>query len=113
MNDATGGMHTTVETVTEIGAHLQAIANAAQEQAAALQEVNGAAATIDQGTPQNAAMVPHSLPAPLRGMERTQNAGCENETCQSLRGSKKILCSAEIRTTSFGSFSPSSGANRS
>ncbi|NHO42746.1 hypothetical protein GOB83_11245, partial [Acetobacter fabarum] len=37
--------------------HLKGIAEAASEQATALQEVNNAVSTIDQGTRQNAAMV--------------------------------------------------------
>lgn len=80
MNDATGGMRTIVESVTEIGAHLQAIANAAQEQAAALQDVNGAVATIDQGTRENAAMVDQTSTASVAMVHQTHELRALLET---------------------------------
>ena len=57
MQEASNAIGTIVAGVSEIGSHLNAIDNAAQEQAAALRDVNGAVATIDQTARQNAAMV--------------------------------------------------------
>ncbi|WP_275690680.1 globin-coupled sensor protein [Gluconacetobacter azotocaptans] len=57
MEEINAGMQTIITRVTKISDHLKAIADAAQEQARALHNINGAVATIDQGTRQNAAMV--------------------------------------------------------
>lgn len=56
MGEATAAIGSIIAGVNEIGSHLKDIAVAAREQAAALQDINGAVATIDQGTRQNAAM---------------------------------------------------------
>lgn len=57
MEEAGHAISTIISSVADIGDHLKAIAEAASEQATALQEVNNAVSTIDQGTRQNAAMV--------------------------------------------------------
>lgn len=57
MGEAGHAISTIISSVADIGDHLKAIAQAASEQATALQEVNNAVSTIDQGTRQNAAMV--------------------------------------------------------
>lgn len=56
MREAGHDMKIIIAGIVEIRAHLKAIEEAAREQAAALQSVNGAVATIDEGTRQNAAM---------------------------------------------------------
>ena len=57
MEEAGSAIDTIIGSVSEISDHLKAIATATKEQASALQDVNNAVATIDQGTRQNAAMV--------------------------------------------------------
>ncbi|UJW77814.1 globin-coupled sensor protein (plasmid) [Rhizobium sp. SL42] len=52
-----------VDEVTEIDRHIGAIVRASSEQATALQEINTAINTMDQGTQQNAAMVEQSTAA--------------------------------------------------
>lgn len=49
--------------ISEIRSHLSAIEEAAREQASALQNVNGAIATIDESTRQNADMAEHTSTA--------------------------------------------------
>lgn len=56
MKEAGHDMKIIIAGIFEIRSHLKAIEEAAREQAAALQSVNGAVATIDEGTRQNAAM---------------------------------------------------------
>lgn len=57
MEEAGSVIDTIIGSVSEISDHLKAIATATKEQASALQDVNNAVASIDQGTRQNAAMV--------------------------------------------------------
>ncbi|WP_454855525.1 methyl-accepting chemotaxis protein [Rhizobium binxianense] len=52
-----------VQEVQEIAGHVAAIADASREQSTALQEINTAVNTMDQGTQQNAAMVEQSTAA--------------------------------------------------
>lgn len=56
MKEAAHDMKVIIAGISEIRSHLKAIEEAAREQAAALQSVNGAVATIDEGTRQNAVM---------------------------------------------------------
>ncbi|MFH7811791.1 MULTISPECIES: protoglobin domain-containing protein [Acetobacter] len=73
MKEAREDMKFIISGIFEIRSRLKAIEDAAREQAAALQSVNGAVATIDEGTRQNAAMA-----------ERTSTAseGMVQETSQ-------------------------------
>lgn len=56
MKEAGHDMKIIIAGISEIRSHLGAIEEAAREQAAALQSVNGAVASMDEGTRQNAAM---------------------------------------------------------
>lgn len=57
VGDAGNALSLIATEVMEINRHVQAIAEAAREQAIGLQEINTAVNTMDQGTQQNAAMV--------------------------------------------------------
>ncbi|WP_338333168.1 globin-coupled sensor protein [Acetobacter sp. LMG 32666] len=72
MKEAGHDMKIIIAGIVEIRSHLKAIEEAAREQAAALQSVNGAVATIDEGTRQNAAMAERTSTA-SEGMVQEAN----------------------------------------
>lgn len=63
MKEARQDMKIIINGISEIRSHLSAIEEAAREQASALQSVNGAIATIDESTRQNADMAEHTSTA--------------------------------------------------
>mgnify|MGYP003365296833 CR=1 FL=1 len=70
MGEASAAIGSIIAGVNEIGSHLKDIAVAAREQASALRDINGAVATIDQGTRQNAAMAEQTSAASLAMAEQ-------------------------------------------
>ena len=73
MKEAGQDMKVIIAGIVEIRSHLKAIEEAAREQATALQSINVAVATIDEGTRQNAAMAERTS---------TASAGMVSEVCQ-------------------------------
>ena len=63
VGDTGNALTVIVDEVKEIDRHINAIVEAAREQATALQEINTAVNTMDQGTQQNAAMVEETTAA--------------------------------------------------
>jgi methyl-accepting chemotaxis protein len=63
MQEAGEEIGTIITGIAHISRHLKAIDEAAREEAGALQDVNGAVATIDQGTRQNAQMAEQTYTA--------------------------------------------------
>src|SRR5690606_21210821 len=63
VGDAGNALSLIATEVLEIDHHVQAIAEAAREQAVGLQEINTAVNSMDQGTQQNAAMVEETTAA--------------------------------------------------